>query len=308
MPYFIDIVKKLEYKSDKERRNIIISFLNTKKSTKQISGELGNQRFPVSRKSERFSRMPEIHRISEQNKSIKYTLEPYTYLGIKGINVIIEFGKGKKYSIASAHYDVVPRSPGANDDASAIAVLFKLIDNLRKIKLKNKIKIIFFGDEETGRLGSLSYIEKHGLKDLLGVYNMELVGMGDCIGLWPVTKFNEKSYIIKNIEEILKKKKIYYEKVENLPAFYADDLSFREYVFKNAICISVVYKKDKEKIKSFAKSSIPTIIFRYNFGLVPKMFKLYHSKNDKSIHLNESAMKMTAEILTESLINLDKKF
>jgi|ETN02SMinimDraft_2_1059926.scaffolds.fasta_scaffold15998_3 hypothetical protein len=29
MPYFLDIVKKLEYKSDKQRRNIIINFLNT---------------------------------------------------------------------------------------------------------------------------------------------------------------------------------------------------------------------------------------------------------------------------------------
>jgi len=53
---------------------------NTKKSTKQISGELGNRRFPVSRKSFRFSRMPEIQRISEHNKKNKikivYTCGP----------------------------------------------------------------------------------------------------------------------------------------------------------------------------------------------------------------------------------------
>jgi len=270
MPYFLDLVKKLENKSNEERKNTIINILKIKK--------------------------------------IKFKLEPYSYFGTKGINIIVELSKGKKYSIASAHYDVVPGSPGANDDASAISVLFKLIDNFKKIKLKNKIKIIFFGDEEIGRFGSISYIENHGLKNLIGIYHMELVGMGDSIGLWPITKFNKNSYIIEIIEKILSKKKIYWERVGNLPGFYGDDLSFREHGFKHAICISVVFKKDKEKIKRFVKSSIPSIIFKYYFGLIPKMFKLYHSKNDKSIYLNENAMEMTAEVLTESLINLDKKF
>lgn len=270
MPYFLDIVKKLENESNEERKNIIIKIL--------------------------------------KNKKIKHKLEEYNYFGTREINIIVEFGKGKKYSIASAHYDVVPRSPGANDDGSAIAVLFKLIENFKKIKLKNKVKIIFFGNEEIGRLGSLSYIKKHSLKNLIGVYHMELVGMGDSIGLWPITKFNKDSYVIKIIEKILIKKKIYYEKVSNLPAFYGDDLSFREHGFEHAICLSVIFKKDKEKIKSFVKSSILSIIFRYYTGLVPKMFKLYHSKNDKSIYLNEEAMQITAEVLTESLINLDKKF
>ena len=45
---------------------------NTKKSVKQISGELGNRRFPVSRKSKRFSRMPEIQGISEHNNNLNY--------------------------------------------------------------------------------------------------------------------------------------------------------------------------------------------------------------------------------------------
>lgn len=270
MPYFMDIVKKLEYKSNKERKNIIIKIL--------------------------------------ENKKIKYKLEDYNYFGTKGTNILVEFGKGKKYSIVCAHYDVVAGSPGANDDASAISVLFKLIYNLRKIKLKNKIKIIFFGDEEIGRLGSLSYIKKHSLKNLIGVYNMELVGMGDSIGLWPITKFNKDSYILKITEKILKKKKIYYEEVGQLPAFYGDDLSFREHGFKHAICLSVIYKKDKEKIKSFVKGSIPSIIFKYNLGLIPKMFKLYHSSKDKSEYLNEEAMEITTDVLTESLINLDKMF
>ena len=296
MQYFLDIVKKLENRSNEERKNTIIKILKNKKIKFRLE-EYDHQR---------------NFNFSETKDSLNFPIRDKSsflnYFETKGKNIIVEIGKGKKYSIACAHYDAVPRSPGANDDASAIAVLFKLIENLRKIKLKNKIRIIFFGDEEIGRLGSIAYIKKHGLNNLTGVYHMELVGMGDGFGLWPITKFNENSYIIKNIEQILRKKNIYWERVGNLPAFYGDDLSFREHGFKHAICISVVYKKDKEKIKSFVKSSIPMLIIKYNLGLIPKMFKLYHSKNDKSIYLNESAMEMTAEVLTDSLINLDKEF
>lgn len=270
MQYFIPIVKKLEYKSNKQRRDMIIELL--------------------------------------KNKKIKYKLEGYRFFGNKGKNIIIEFGNGKKYSIASAHYDVVSRSPGANDDASAMAVLLKVIDKLNRIKIKNKIKIIFFDQEEIGRFGSRSYIEKYGLKNLIGIYNLELVGMGDIIGLWPITNFNKDSYILKIIEKVTKEKNIYTERIGQLPAFYGDDLSFREAGFEHSLCISVAYKKDKEKIKKFVKSPIPYILLRYYLGLIPKMFKLYHSPNDKSEYLNESAMEMTADVLTKSLINLDKTF
>jgi len=295
MPYFLDIVKKLESKTDEERRNIIIKILKNKKINYKLE-EYGyrNLNFQSIRKSVNFP--------------VKKKSSIIPYFGTQGTNIIVDIGKGKKYSIVSAHYDAVPGSPGANDDASAIAVLFKLIENLRKAKLKNKIRLIFFDEEEIGRLGSRSYIKKHGLNNLIGVYHMELVGMGDSIGLWPITKFNADSYIIKKVEQVLKKKKIYWERIGNLPAFYGDDLSFRERGFKHAICISVVYNKDKKKIKNFVKSSIPMLIIKYNLGLIPKMFKLYHTKNDKSIHLNESAMEMTAEVLTESLIKLDKMF
>ena len=110
MPYFLDLVKRLENRSNEERKNTTIRILKT--------------------------------------KDIKYKLQNYNYLGTNGSNIIVEFGKGKKYSIASAHYDAISRSPGANDDASAIAVLFKLIDNFKKRKLKNKMEFTCNGCEE----------------------------------------------------------------------------------------------------------------------------------------------------------------
>jgi len=255
----LDYVRKLEYKSDLERLQTIKSIL--------------------------------------KNKNIKFFEQEYNYFGYTGTNIIVDVGNSKssKQIIFSAHFDVVPNSPGANDDASGIAILINVINRLRKLKIK--VKIIFFDDEEVGRFGSISYIKKYGLKDLLAVYHLELCGYGDAIGLWPITKINEDCYALKIIEEVLNEKNIYYEKLGKLPAFWGDDLSFRNAGFKNALCISVAPKDDKEAIKKFVKSNIFKVIICYYANKIPKMFQLYHSPEDKSEYLNEKALKRVSNIL-----------
>ena len=264
-------IKKLEYKSDSERLNIIKNIL--------------------------------------QNKKIKFIEQKYNYFGLVGINIFVDCGnlKSKKYIILSAHFDVVSGSPGANDDASAIAILIDVIEKIKKLKLKNKVRIIFFDDEEIGRFGSISYIKKFGLKDLLAVYHLELCGYGDVIGLWPITRFNENSYALKIIEEVLSEKNIYFEKLGKLPIFWGDDLSFRNAGFKHALCISVAPKEDKEAIKRFVKSNVFNIIFCYYTGKIPKMFQLYHSSEDKSEYLSEKALKMVSDVLVSTVLKLDKE-
>ena len=283
------IIKKLEYKSDLERL----------KTTKQIL----------------------------QSKNINFIEQKYSFKIFEGTNLIVDVGnlKSKKHIILSAHFDVVSGSPGANDDASGIAILIDVIETLknqrflgprksrgfsrelRKLKLKNKIRIIFFDDEEIGRFGSISYIKKYGLKDLIAVYHLELCGMGDVIGLWPITKMNQDSYALKIIEQVLKQKNIYFERLPQLPAFWGDDLSFRNAGFKHALCVSVGPKEDKEAIKRFVKSNPFKVIFDFYTGRLPKMFQLYHSSEDKSEYLSEKALKMVSDILAEVVLRFDKE-
>lgn len=285
----LDYVKKLEYKSDSERL----------KAIKQVL----------------------------QSKKINFIEQKYSFKIFKGTNVIVNCGnlKSKKHIILSAHFDVISGSPGANDDASGIAILIDIIETLKnqrflgprksrgfsrelkKLKLKNKVRIIFFDDEEIGRFGSISYIKKYGLKDLLAVYHLELCGMGDIVGLWPITKINESSYSLKIIEEVLKQKRIYFERLPQLPAFWGDDLSFRNAGFRHALCISVGPEEEKEAIKRFVKSNVFKVIFDYYTGRIPKMFQLYHSPEDKSEHLSEKALKMVSDVLVSVLLKFEKE-
>ena len=62
--------------------------------------------------------------------------------------------------ILGAHYDTVPSSPGADDNASGLAVLLVLAQTFSQTTLTYPVRLIAFGLEEYGLLGSQAYVEE----------------------------------------------------------------------------------------------------------------------------------------------------
>ena len=237
----------------------------------------------------------------------KPKLEKYSRSGFEGMNIIVSIGSGKKEILAVTHYDVVPGSPGANDNASTIAVLFNILKKLKKYKVKNKIVIAIFDDEEVGIVGSSAYVEKHGVKNIVAVYNMELVGMGDMMGIWPVTRDVEKSPVLENLRKSIKDLGYYYEEAGKLSLFSGDYLAFRRAGVKDSFCISVIPKKERKSIRRFVEAPALWSLIKVNIGFkIPNMFQIYHSSEDKSKYLNESALEMTSNVLFKALVNMDR--
>ncbi len=80
--------------------------------------------------------------------------------------------------ILGAHYDTVPGSPGADDNASAIAVLLEVARNIQTVPLNGTVRLIAFSLEEYGYIGSTHYVEKlkKGEEKILGMISLEMVG------------------------------------------------------------------------------------------------------------------------------------
>jgi aminopeptidase YwaD len=80
--------------------------------------------------------------------------------------------------ILGAHYDTVPGSPGADDNASGVAVLLEVARNIREISLGSTLKLIAFALEEYGYAGSLHYAEgaKRRGEEIHGMISLEMVG------------------------------------------------------------------------------------------------------------------------------------
>jgi Zn-dependent M28 family amino/carboxypeptidase len=80
--------------------------------------------------------------------------------------------------LLGAHYDSVPRSPGADDNASAIAVCLECARLIRKHSI-NSVMIVLFNREEDGLLGSgefVSYLAEQSRWTIEEANIFEMVG------------------------------------------------------------------------------------------------------------------------------------
>lgn len=79
-------------------------------------------------------------------------------------NYVVEF-RGTEAStevvLIGAHYDAVPATPGADDNASGVVALLETARSLKDTKHQRTIRLVFFTLEEVGLVGSIEYVKKH---------------------------------------------------------------------------------------------------------------------------------------------------
>lgn len=80
--------------------------------------------------------------------------------------------------IVAAHYDTVMGSPGADDNASGVAVLLEVARGLRNVPLGREVRFIGFALEEEDLLGSLAYVAELRARSAViqGAIVLECVG------------------------------------------------------------------------------------------------------------------------------------
>ena len=102
-------------------------------------------------------------------------------------NVIAEKpGPGAGVVILGAHYDTVPGIAGANDNASGTAVLLTLARELSEKSFPFDLRLIAFGSEELGLLGSRHYVESLSPEQqgrVIAMLNFDALGNGSRLGV-----------------------------------------------------------------------------------------------------------------------------
>jgi aminopeptidase YwaD len=80
--------------------------------------------------------------------------------------------------IVGAHYDSVPGSPGANDNASGVAAVLEVARALATTPVRRTVQYVLFGAEEFGLYGSFAYSNerRHGV---VAMVNLDMVGWGE---------------------------------------------------------------------------------------------------------------------------------
>jgi Iap family predicted aminopeptidase len=98
---------------------------------------------------------------------------------VQGRNVMARRGSANPLAIVGGHYDSVPGSPGANDNASGTVTVLELARQLASSPISEHTWFIFFDGEEDGLWGSRRFVEQNlelvrGLKAML---NLDMVGV-----------------------------------------------------------------------------------------------------------------------------------
>lgn len=98
---------------------------------------------------------------------------------VQGRNVIARRGSQNPLAIVGGHYDSVPGSPGANDNASGTVTVLELARQLADNPLSQQIWFIFFDGEEDGLWGSRRFVEQNPaiVRGLKGMLNLDMVGV-----------------------------------------------------------------------------------------------------------------------------------
>jgi aminopeptidase YwaD len=104
----------------------------------------------------------------------------------ESVNVIAQAPGGECRIVVGGHHDSVPRSPGANDNASGTATVLEMARVLADGGLEPDVCFVLFGAEEIGLLGSAFYVNNLPDEDLQAIeamLNFDMLAVGPD---WPL--------------------------------------------------------------------------------------------------------------------------
>lgn len=174
-------------------------------------------------------------------EGLDFTLqeEPASLSNPRGIcNYLLTPQSSAPSLLFCAHYDAVPGSFGANDNAAAVCILIQLAKELKKEQFP--ARFAFFDQEENKQAGSRLYAASMDKSLVTGVVNLDLCGFGDTLAVCGKTDpFCRKELLDRHRGQA----------VSYLPA--SDDRSFRGLRIP-VLSLAVVPRWDIQYLKALA--------------------------------------------------------
>lgn len=190
-------------------------------------------------------------------------------------------GSGKQI-IVGAHYD--SDGKGANDNASGVAALLKVLNALSKSdNLPCNVTFVLFDAEENGLLGSYYYVDKMSQTEkdsTLVMVNMDSIANGDNLYLWCENKHTSLADLIVSKSNLLTEKP------------YANGT----YNLDNGIGYGYVEIPQNSDHTPFRVAGIPTALF----------FSGTYSADIWNYAESENSAKNTMNSANDTLENLEK--
>lgn len=230
---------------------------------------------------------------------VRYTAQPYA----TGTNLFVDLGRAVGKIGVGTHFDRVPVSAGANDNGSAIAVGLDIIRKHQAAGSEAGVRVFFFDEEETGLKGSRAYVAHHGVADLAGLLNLELVGMGDKLALWPV-EAARSGPLLHAFEAAARHQQVGCSRFNQIVTNTADHLPFRQAGLHDAFTSTCITDQDSAAAQAYyqavaQKADTGTLL---EILAQAPLFRHYHQPTDTYEKLSEAALAMTSAVVWETIL------
>lgn len=237
---------------------------------------------------------------------------------ITGRNIIgILEGKSKKRIIIGAHYDTVPNSPGANDNAAGVGILLETAKSLSNKNLNHTLVFIAFDGEEHGLIGSSHYLKNvENPETIEFMINIDSVGRGNILlpMVWNHECSHRDFFQSGYLQSPLWLTSAIYKEAKT------EGLSVYSNIVKDQLQL-VLFDKINNPIYSmgdsgvFLESGIPSVGFVYKIPNDSDKWRMnyanyipdIHTKNDTYDKIEVQNLEIVEKIITNSILALDKK-
>jgi len=230
--------------------------------------------------------------------SITYWTHAYS----TGTNLIVDIGSGPWVGVSS-HFDRVDTTAGANDNASAIVVCLDLILRLKSSN-QNRVgvRLFFFDEEETGLKGSSAYVADFGTMDLIGLMNLEMVGRGEMVALWPLDN-EKKTPVLDTFEQVAIRDRTPAKRFDKIVTNTADHVPFIRSGLKDSFSITCVSKEDLSVAEKYflALSQGKDIDDLHKILATAPLFQHYHKPTDTYEKIESKALIRTADLIERTI-------
>lgn len=227
----------------------------------------------------------------------------------RNVNILIPSSK-VPFILIGAHYDTWALGDNSVDNASGVAVVCELIKRFNSNPLKNiGIEFCFFDAEETNLLGSRNYMRHIKREDVIGFYNLDMVGFGTNYMLWPSSQDLSQDLAI-HFETSAFKYRSNTIRVPNFGQLMTSD--HESLIGIPHLTLTTLDDQDLLLFEEY-KQAISSLdwLTRFHADKIikeTKLRKVADSASDVLVLINPNTLNLTADIMYDAVQNLDRKY
>jgi len=140
---------------------------------------------------------------------------------------------------------------------------------------------------------------------MIGLINLELVGIGDKFAIWPVNQLSS-GYLLETFEQSSKSAKVETRRFDKIVTNTADHLSFRRAGLTDAFTITCISDKDIEVANQYYKAAEAGIDSAFLLKILAQspIFENYHQPGDRYEIIKEESISITSSVLFDTIMTI----